>query len=130
MPGFPNKRQFYFIGLWGIIIIYCAYSLLFLYGYSYDISVKSKHIIKFGTIVLVYAIGVFALKNYVARWMLMIWHLFYIFVLSLLLLIGIWDWIHWIESAQIHNMANSLHEILISPVLYIGMGILNRRLAK
>jgi hypothetical protein len=130
MPGFPNKRLFYFIGLLGIIMVYCSYYMLFMYNYSYDISIKDRHIIKFGTILLVYGIGTWALKKYVAGWMMKIWHFCYILALTLLLLIGIWDWIFWIDSIQVRNIANSLHEILISPILYIAMGIINSRLAK
>jgi hypothetical protein len=62
--------------------------------------------------------------------MMKIWHFCYILALTLLLLIGIWDWIFWIDSIQVRNIANSLHEILISPILYIAMGIINSRLAK
>jgi hypothetical protein len=130
MPGSLNKRTYYFLGLLGIIVIYSSYSLLFLYNYSYDISVRAKHIIKFGTIFLVYGIGVLALRNYVAGWMLKIWHFCYIFLLSLLLLIGVWDWVSWIDSVPVHNIANSLDEILISPVLYISLGIINSRLTR
>lgn len=130
MKNLLNKRQFYFLGLAGIVIIYCSYSLVFLYGYSDYITVWAKHVVKFGTILLVYAIGTYALKNYVEEWMLKIWHFCYIVIMFLLLFIGFWDLISWIESVQVHNIANSLDEILISPILYIAMGIINSRLAK
>lgn len=130
MKNLLNKRQFYFLGLAGIVIIYCSYSLVFLYGYSDYITVWAKHVVKFGTILLVYAIGTYALKNYVEGWMLKIWHFCYIVIMFFLLFIGFWDLISWIESVQVHNIANSLDEILISPILYIAMGIINSRLAK
>jgi len=125
MTGLSNK-QVYWAGFIIIVIIYSLYNLYLVdVGYYQDIPRKVRHIGKFAAIVIIYATGTFALKKYTADWMMYTWHLVHIIIIILLLLIGIYDWSFGEVSAQVRNVANTLFEFLISPVIYIGVGILN-----
>jgi hypothetical protein len=94
-------------------------------GYYQDIPRKIRHIGKFVAILTIYATGTFALRKYTADWMMFIWHLVHIVIITLLLFVGAYDWIFGELSFRMRNVANTLFEFLISPLIYIGVGILN-----
>lgn len=122
----PGNRQIYWIGFIVIVAIYSLYNLYLVdVGYYQDIPRKVRHVGKFMAILTIYATGTFALRKYTTEWMMFIWHLVHVIIIALLLLIGIYDWILGSLSVQVHNMANTLFEFLISPLIYIGVGILN-----
>lgn len=131
MPKLNNKRAWYLGGFILIVIIYSLYNL-YLVDVSYYQSIprKVRHIGKFAAIVVIYTIGTFALRKYTAEWLMYIWHLLHIAVIVLLLLIGIYDWSFGEISAQFRNVANTLFEFLISPVIYIAAGILNAKFSR
>jgi hypothetical protein len=126
-----SNRQIYWIGFIVIVIIYSLYNLYLVdVGYYQNIPRKLRHIGKFASIIIIYGTGTFALKRATAEWMMYIWHLIHIIIIALLLLLGIYDWSFGELSAQMRNVANTLFEFLISPVIYIGVGILNSKFGK
>jgi hypothetical protein len=129
MPGLSNKRLFFLIGLLAITLIYFLYNV-FLVDVDYYRSIPSKirHINKFGSILLVYWVGIWTLKKYTILWMMQIWHGVYAVTVVALIFIGLYDWRFGMISIPVRNIASALHEFLISPILYVGMGILNSRL--
>lgn len=131
MPVFRNKQTFFIIGLLAITAVYFLYNV-FLVDVDYYLAIprKWRHVNKFGSILIVYGIGTWALKKYTVSWMMQIWHLVYVVILCILLLIGFYDWSIGIISFKIRNIASSLHELLISPVFYVVMGIINSRIPK
>ena len=119
------------IGLLAITLIYILYNLFLVdVDYYQSIPRKIRHINKFGSILLVYGIGTWTLKKNTIGWMMLIWHFVYAVTAIALILIGLYDWRFGISSIQLRNIASSLHEFLISPILFVGMGILNSRLLK
>ena len=125
-----NKKYIFFLGLIAIITVYSLYSIYFDLTYVPDIPGKWKHANKFLFVLIVYGIGTLALKKYMIGWMMLIWHLLHIVFISVLLLIGFYDWYHGNITDQIRNLANSVFDFLISPVLYVSMGIIQFRLFK
>ena len=125
-----NKKYIFFLGLIAIITVYSLYSIYFDLTYVPDIPGKWKHANKFLFVLIVYGIGTLALKRYMIGWMMLIWHLLHIVFISVLLLIGFYDWYHGNITDQIRNLANSVFDFLISPVLYVSMGIIQFRLFK
>ena len=119
------------IGLLAITLLYILYNLFLVdVDYYQSIPRKIRHINKFGSILLVYGIGTWTLKKNTIGWMMLIWHFVYAVTAIALILIGLYDWRFGISSIQLRNIASSLHEFLISPILFVGMGILNSRLLK
>lgn len=126
-----NKRTYFWAGFIIIVIIYSLYNLYLVdVDYYQSIPRKVRHICKFAAILSIYGTGTFALKKYTAAWMMYIWHLLHIVIIALLLLIGIYDWSFGEISLQFRNVANTLFEFLISPVIYIAVGILNNKFSK
>jgi len=125
------KPKYIFIfGLVAICIMYSLYRVYFDITYVPDIPGKVKHANKFLFVLIVYGIGTLTLRRYMVAWMMLIWHLIHIIFISSLLLIGFYDWLHGDITEQIRNVANSVFEFLISPVLYVSMGIVQFRLFK
>jgi cell shape-determining protein MreD len=110
--------------------VYSLYRVYFDITYVPDIPGKVKHANKFLFVLIVYGIGTLTLRRYMVAWMMLIWHLIHIIFISSLLLIGFYDWLHGDITEQIRNVANSVFEFLISPVLYVSMGIVQFRLFK
>lgn len=126
-----NNRQVYWIVFIIIIIIYSLYNLYLVdVGYYQSIPRKVRHIGKFLSILIIYGIGTLALRRITAAWMMYIWHLTHIVIIASLLLLGLYDWSFGELSAQVRNVANTLFEFLISPLIYIGVGILNNNFGR
>jgi hypothetical protein len=131
MPKLSNKQVWYWAGFIIIVIIYSLYNLYLVdVGYYQSIPRKLRHIGKFLAILSIYGTGTIALKKYTADWMMYLWHLMHILIITLLLLTGIYDWSFGEISAQFRNIANTLFEFLISPVIYIAVGILNSKFSR
>ncbi len=127
MPKLSNNK-IYWIGFIIIVIVYSLYNLYFIDVNYYDsIPRKLRHVEKFIPILVIYGVGTFTLKSYTADWMMYIWHLVHIIIIALLLIIGIYDWTFGEVSAQIRNVIGTLFEFLISPLMYIAVGILNSK---
>ncbi|MEO8713130.1 MAG: hypothetical protein ABI405_13445 [Parafilimonas sp.] len=125
-----NEKYIFILGLIVITIVYSLYHIYFDLTYVPDISGKWKHVNKFVFVLIVYGIGTFVLRKFRVAWMMQLWHFLHIIFISALLLIGFYDWYHGSITDQIRNVANSIHEFLISPALYTAMGILQFRLFK
>jgi hypothetical protein len=129
MPG--KKRNYVILGLVAIILVYTLYYMLFVYvSYFNDIPRKVRHISRLISIIIVYGIGYCAFKKYDVKWIRSIWNFVYFTVVIMLILIGIYDWSFGPASAQTRNVAKTMHELLISPVLYAGILIINRIIVK
>jgi hypothetical protein len=125
-----HKKIFFFSGLSAIILVYAAYNIFLLEAGDYFLIPRIvRHFSGLGCVLLVYGIGSYALKMYTVGWMMLIWHLLHAILIFMVLLISLYtlDWGP--LTAQWHNFANTLVEFLISPTLYVVIGILNRRLA-
>lgn len=123
------EKRYYWVGLSIIVLIYSAYYLLFAdRAESILIPRKWRHVIKFLTTFSVYLVGTYHLKWQSNDWMKWLWHLIHINLLGTISSIGAYDWIFGMVSIQVKEIAASMQEFLISPLLYIAMGILNNRL--
>lgn len=123
-----NKKYIFFLGLIAIIVVYSLYHIYFDLTSVPGISGKWKHVNKLVFVLIVYGIGTIALRKYMVTWMMQIWHLLHIVFISILIAIGFYDWYHGGITEQVRNVANTIHEFLISPALYVTMGIIQYRL--
>jgi len=124
-----KKRLFLVIGFLAITLIYSLYNIFLIdSAFYWSIPRKIRHLNKLVLILVVYAIGTYALKKYTVHWMMQIWHLIHIVVILSLILIGVYDWYFQTVTLYLRNIANTLLEILISPMLYISIILLNRKL--
>ena len=121
--------QRWLIGLVLILIIYSGFYLFFSENPEIqEVPRKIRHVIKFSATVLVYFVGTSFLGRIDARWMAIIWHFIHISFLFTITSVGLYDWFFGMVNIQTKEFVASMQEILISPVLYVGMGIVNKRL--
>ncbi len=129
MRIYHTERLRWLIGLAMILIIYTLFYLFFIESdQTQYIPRRIRHLIKFSTTFIVYLVGTFHLGKLNDKWMSQIWHFIHISLLTVLLLIGAYDWIFGMVSKQVKDFTVTIQEFLISPVLYVGMGIINRKL--
>ncbi|MES2110679.1 MAG: hypothetical protein V4577_18110 [Bacteroidota bacterium] len=129
MPG--KKRNYVILGLVAIILVYTLYYMLFVYvSYFNDIPRKLRHISRLISIIIVYGIGYYAFKKYEVKWLSSVWNFVYFTVVIMMILIGVYDWTLGPASASIRNVAKTMHELLISPILYAGILIINRMVVR
>lgn len=125
---YKTDRHRFIMGLIIIVVIYSAYYIYFADSEeAVLIPRKIRHIIKFGTTILVYSVGSLHLGRLHEKWMPMLWHFVHISLLVTITSIGLYDWTFGMVSQHTKDVAQSMQEFLISPVLYVGMGILNSR---
>lgn len=129
MP-YKSERARWIGGLVVILVIYTLYYLLFADTDNTWIPRKIRHVIKFATTVAVYLVGTYHLGVLKDKWMSNLWHFIHISLLGIITLVGVYDWTFGMVSPQIKDMTVTMQEFLISPVLYVGMGIINNRMQK
>lgn len=125
---YNSHRARWIGGLAIILVIYTLFYLLFVEPDVTWIPRKIRHVIKFVTTVSVYLLGTLHLGHIEDRWMSYLWHIIHISLLSIITAVGLYDWTFGMVSQELKDMTATMQEFLISPVLYVGMGILNRRL--
>lgn len=85
-----------------------------------------RHLVKLLFIVLAFMAGDYCLKRYATAWMLRTWRVIYIVGPGLLLLLGGYDWMVMRVPLTIRGIADDVQELLVSPLVYIGINILAR----
>ena len=128
----PPKRN------WGIIqggiTIAVLYSLYYIFlidsTFYWALPRGVRHANKIFLVVIVYVIGTYALKNYVYNWLMFIWHIIHVVVIGLLIIIGVYDLFFKTVSTELKNLSQTFLEILISPLFFVAVAILNNRLIK
>jgi len=135
MQLYKNNRQRYMAGLVYIFLIYSMHYLIFTEHFligKYKVSPIMNRIILFVFAVLIYLVGSVHLRKLQGTWMLYLWHFIYISLLAILLVIIIVKLICIAISYEIRpiDIFPYIQVILISPMLYLMLGLLNRLLVK
>lgn len=130
MKLYKSDKVRFISGLIVIVIIYSWYFLYFAENIqTASLNRKLRHIITFFITITVYFVGTFHLGKLKDTWMATIWHIVHISGLLIICSIGLFDWFIG-GSLMLTRFARTIQEILISPVLYVAMGLLNRSLKK
>ncbi|MFD2724906.1 hypothetical protein [Hyunsoonleella rubra] len=131
MNLYPSDKVRFISGLIIILIIY-TFHYVYLAENPDMISVPKYilHLARFAVTMAVYFVGTFHLGKLKDTWMSTIWHMVHISGLCIIAGLGGFNWLISDISIYLKDFTNSVQEILISPVLYLAMGILNRTLNK
>ncbi|TXE11679.1 hypothetical protein FUA26_06320 [Seonamhaeicola algicola] len=128
---YKQDKPRFIIGLILIILIYSSYYIFFAENPDAGaIPRKLRHVIKLGTTIVVYVIGSIHLGKLKDQWMAALWHIIHISGLGAIFIIGGYDWLISESTLRLKLLAQSIQEMLISPMLYLAMGLLNRSLNK
>lgn len=121
------------LNLWwqGLCWIVLVYSMFYVWVYDnpdiLEVPRTWRNFIKFLTTIGIYLLGTRHLGKLHVRWMGILWHFVHLGGLSLLLVFGTIDMLleHRVPI-ELRTLTNFVVELLISPSLYVGMGLLNR----
>lgn len=120
-------------GLWlGLIQLMVIYTALYLFFYEApyldEIPRKLRHLIKLSSLIGVYSLGTYHLQFEKQKWMGALWHIVHISGISFVVLVGAFDWLIYPTSQTVRALAQQINEFLISPVLFVAMGLLEKYL--
>jgi hypothetical protein len=131
MKVYKTDKMRFIAGFIFITIIYSCFYIFFAENNSTaSLPKQLKLIIIFFSTIAVYFVGTMHLGKLKDPWMSSIWHFVHISGLCIIGLIGLYDWFIASISWNLRDFAKSIQEILISPVLYLAMGFLNKSLNK
>ena len=127
-----NSDKFRFIA--GLIFIVIIYSWNYLYFIEYKNQLLlpkiTMHFLSFTITIVVYFIGTFHLGQLKDTWMSSLWHLVHISGLIIMISLGLVNLFIIELNVNLKHLVFTIQEILISPVLYVAMGLLNKTLNK
>jgi len=89
---------------------------------------RASHFMKLVFFLLAYGMGYLGLRKRAEGWMMQVWHIVYIVAVLLLVGLGVYDWEVARTPLVFRVIADNLLEFLISPLLYVGIGLLARSL--
>lgn len=131
MKLYKSDKIRFIAGIIFIVLIYSSYYIFFAENNAVAfIPRKIKHLISLSTTVVVYFVGTFHLGKLKDVWMSTLWHIIHISGLCIITSIGLFDWLIMEVTLGAKIFARNIQEILISPVLYVAMGLLNKSLNK
>ena len=117
----------FIIGLITILGLYSAYHLLVGDNPNWEkIPHLWRQVSKFGVVLAVYAVGTIGLGKLPQKWLLQLWHLIHTTLIAVLLCIGFWDFIISALPYSFKRLAGSIHEFLISPLLYLATALVGK----
>jgi hypothetical protein len=131
MKLYSSDKIRFISGLILIIFFYSAYYIGFEENeIMHAFSRFTQYLIKFLFTIVIYIIGSFHLGRLKDEWMSYLWHFIHISGLCIITSIGLYDWFISDITLGVLLFAGSVQEFLISPLLYVAMGLLNRILNK
>ena len=123
-----DRTKWRFIaGLVAVALLYTLYMLYFDNPRFLEASSRGvRHVIRFSTILLTYGIGLLAFNRVYPAWLVQLWHIGYLGILGLLLLLGIYDF--WTQNLSVpfRDFVIAVHEFLISPIPFVLAGLVYR----
>ena len=130
MNLYKSDKVRFISGLIFILIIYTTYYVCFLENGDLVLPNKIRYVIKFASTIAVYFVGTYHLGKLKDTWMSLLWHIIHISGLFIITTLGLYDWFIADISLNLRLFAGSVQEILISPLLYVSMGLINQRFKK
>ena len=122
-----NRRWRFAAGLVSIAVLYTIY-IIYCNNLHYVEATSRgvRHVVRLSTILLTYGIGLMVFARGYPTWLVQLWHIGYLGILGLLLLLGVYDF--WTQglSVPLRDLIITVHELLISPVPFVVAGLVYR----
>lgn len=131
MKLYQSDKIRFISGLILIVIIYSLYYIYFVENQNLiSLSKIILHIIRLATTIIIYIIGTIHLGKLKDNWMSSLWHFIHISGLCIITSLGLFSWFILDIGLDLKAFAYTIQELLISPVLYVAMGLLNKSMNK
>lgn len=122
-----SRRWRFAAGLVAIALLYTGYILYCSNLHFVEATSRGvRHVVRFSTILLTYGIGLLVFSRLYPAWLVQLWHIGYLGILTVLLLLGVYDF--WTQdlSVPFRDLIITVHEFLISPIPYVVAGLVYR----
>ena len=128
MQRYPKRKIYYFGGLLAIVLVYSFYYIYILDPLFIATSAQmTRRILRVVSFFLVYGIGLAAIRQGgLPHWLVRTWHILYGTGLLIVVVCGLCA--GWLPtySQSFLDLTFTFLEFLISPVLYVIVGIIDR----
>jgi hypothetical protein len=116
----------YWRGMLLMVLVYTLVQLLFYHPpFALPAWVQTyRQVFRWVTITIVYVTGIYVLKNSSEAWLLYLWNLVHLVVIGYLLLLAAYEYLIAPVPYGLRASVEPIVEFLVSPIIYIGMGIL------
>jgi uncharacterized membrane protein len=114
----------------GLIVLVSIYSAYYLLVADNNGMIKKlllvTHSIKILVVFAIYLSGTYFLSRLPQKWLKQLWHFIHIVLISML--IGLWSWHFAVHPLPLNlrNFGYSIHEFLISPLLYLATWLMGK----
>ena len=123
----PDKIKNFWPGLLVLFVIYSAYRLLFVENISHSLNnIIYKYFFKGIVVFVIYFTGSYFLRKSPIPWLLYAWHIIHITLITILVSLWVWHFMIYKLPLNLKNLGDSIHEFLISPLLYLATGLLGK----
>jgi hypothetical protein len=116
----------YWIGLAVIAVAYAVFYVYFRYSAFYTMPGRQMRVVKFIFLALTFSAGWLGLRNGAAAWASRFWILVYGVLVLLLVVLGFYENYFARLPMELRIVLDDLVDFLISPALYVVLGILAR----
>lgn len=126
-----SNKTLYILGLVLIVVVYSCFAIFFVdFREEAFIPRKLRHAISLVLIVIQYLVGFIFLRKLSITWMKKVWNIIYVSGLIIICAIGLYDWLILSGRAnqELSMFARTIQELLMAPVLYVVMGLLQKAL--
>ncbi len=122
-----RQNRDFITGLMVLVLIYSAYYLLVA---DNDRIVEKTpfvtHSVKILVVLLIYLAGTYFLARLPQKWLKLLWHIVHIVLITILVMLWTWHFAVQPLPAGLRNLGYSIHEFLISPLLYVATWLLGK----
>jgi hypothetical protein len=116
----------YWIGLAVIAVSYAIFYVYFRYSAFYTMPARQIRVVKFIFVALTFAAGWLGLRKGAVEWAARFWALIFGSLVLLLVLLGLYENYFARLPKESRVLLEDLVEFLVSPALYVVLGILGR----
>jgi hypothetical protein len=119
-------KSVYWIGLAAISVFYAVYYVYFRYSAFYTMPARQMRVVKFVFIALTFAAGWLGLRKGAVAWAARFWVMVFGALVVLLVVLGLYENYFARLPMELRMLLDDLVEFLVSPALYVALGILGR----
>ncbi len=125
-----SHRTYYLIGLFVIIFLYSLNFQFYRSQFAKHLHPFLQKSIPYVFILMVYGVGILSFLRIPPPWVLSLWHIIHFFLFGVLIFSAIYHQLRVSNPPRgLINFQQALRETLVSPSLYIVMGLLRRYLS-
>jgi hypothetical protein len=119
-------KKAWWVGLIAISVFYAVYYVYFRYSAFYSMPARQMRVVKFVFVALTFVAGWLGLRKGAVAWAARFWVMAFGSLVLLLVMLGLYENYFARLPVDLRIILDDLVEFLVSPALYVALGILGR----